>query len=47
MNFLARILERPENERAFLLIPIGLPAPDCLVPSLKRKSLEQVLVPFV
>jgi iodotyrosine deiodinase len=47
MNFLARILGRPENERAFLLIPIGLPAPDCLVPSLKRKSLEQVLVPFV
>lgn len=47
MNFLARLLGRPENERAFLLIPVGLPAPDCQVPRLRRKSLEQVLVPFM
>jgi len=47
MNFLAELLERPANERPFLLIPMGFPARDCVVPSLLRKPLEQVLVPFV
>lgn len=47
MNFLAEVLGRPANERPFLLIPMGLPAQDCRVPSLLRKPLEQVLVPFV
>jgi iodotyrosine deiodinase len=46
MNFLAELLERPANERPFLLIPMGFPARDCVVPSLLRKPLEQVLVPF-
>ncbi len=44
MNFLLQILQRPENERPFLLIPIGYPADDCWVPDLKRKSLQQVMV---
>lgn len=47
MNFLAELLGRPANERPFLLIPMGFPAQDCRVPSLLRKPLEQVLVPFV
>lgn len=46
MNFLARILERPENERPFLLIPVGYPAMDCTVPDLHRKKLEEVLVRY-
>ncbi len=46
MNFLARILGRPENERAFLLIPIGFPAKECTVPDLRRKSLDEVLVRY-
>lgn len=46
MNFLARLLQRPENERAFLLIPIGLPAENCEVPDLQRKPLEEVLVRY-
>ncbi|MBL7939219.1 MAG: nitroreductase family protein [Flavobacteriales bacterium] len=46
MNFLARILQRPENERAFLLIPVGYPAADCEVPDLQRKTLDQVLVRY-
>ena len=46
MNFLARLLQRPENERPFLLIPIGHPATDCEVPDLRRKPLEDVLVRF-
>lgn len=44
MDFLARVLGRPANERAYLLIPMGFPAPDCQVPDLDRKPLEQVLV---
>lgn len=44
MGFLKRILKRPENETASLLIPVGYPAPDAQVPDLTRKSLDQVLV---
>ncbi len=44
MNFLSKILNRPEHEKPFLLIPVGYPAPDCLVPDLKRKSLDEVAV---
>jgi iodotyrosine deiodinase len=42
MNFLAKILARPENERPYLLLPIGYPADKVEVPDIKRKSLEQV-----
>lgn len=44
MNFLSKVLDRPENERPFLLIPIGFPATETYVPDLKRKSLEEVVV---
>ncbi len=44
MNFLTKLLKRPENERPFLLIPIGLPAEDTFVPKLKRKLLKDVAV---
>jgi iodotyrosine deiodinase len=47
MNFLARLLGRPGNERPYLLIPMGLPAQGCTVPDLARKPLAEVLVPFV
>jgi len=46
MNFLASILHRPENERAFLLIPVGFPAAGAMVPDLKRKPLEEVMVKY-
>jgi iodotyrosine deiodinase len=42
MGFLKEILERPENERPFLLIPVGYPAPDAQVPRLERKSLNDI-----
>ncbi len=44
MNFLSELLKRPENEKPFLLIPVGYPAPDTLVPDLKRKELENIAV---
>lgn len=46
MNFLARLLDRPENERAFLLVPVGHPAADCEVPDLRRKELCEVMVRY-
>lgn len=46
MNFLTKILNRPENERAFLLMPVGYPAKNALVPDIQRKELNKVLVKF-
>jgi nitroreductase len=43
MNFLARVLERPSNERAFLLIPVGHPKKGTKVPDLERKILEDIM----
>ena len=42
MGFLKEILGRPENERPFLLIPVGYPAPDAEVPVLEKKTLEEI-----
>jgi nitroreductase len=44
MAFLTSLLERPENERPFCMFPIGYPADDCVVPDLKRKPLDEVMV---
>ncbi len=46
MNFLSKILSRPDNERPFLLIPVGYPADECYVPKLERKKLEEVMVVY-
>ena len=42
MNFLEKLLDRPPNERAYLLIPIGYPPDDALIPDIKRKELKEV-----
>jgi iodotyrosine deiodinase len=44
MGFLAKILGRPQNEKTFMLLPVGYPAPDCEVPELARKPLNEILV---
>lgn len=46
MNFLTKILDRPENERPFLLLPVGFAAEPSYVPNLSRKSLDEVAVFF-
>ena len=38
MGFLSEILERPKNERPYLLIPVGYPAADATVPPLAKKT---------
>jgi iodotyrosine deiodinase len=43
MNFLSQILERPSNEKPYLLIPIGYAADDCTVPKLMRKPENEVI----
>ena len=42
MRFLGRILKRPPEERPYILFPVGFPAPDCEVPTLSKKSVEDV-----
>lgn len=43
MNFLSELLARPDNEKPFLLLPVGYPSEACKVPDLARKGLEKVL----
>lgn len=44
MNFVSKILNRPENERPFLLIPVGYAAEETYVPKLERKALKEFSV---
>ncbi len=44
MAFLSKVLGRPENERPFVLFPVGYPLPGVRVPDLARKPLDEVLV---
>lgn len=44
MKFLTRILKRPDNERPYLLIPVGYPAEGCEVPDLARKDIDGIMV---
>jgi len=44
MGFLREALGRPRNERAFVLIAVGHPTPDCRVPDLQRKRLQEIMV---
>jgi hypothetical protein len=44
MGFLRELLDRPINERAMLVMPVGYPATDAQVPDLTRKPLEEIAV---
>lgn len=44
MGFLSDLLQRPANERAYLILPVGHPAPDARVPDIRRKALEEIAV---
>ncbi len=46
MKFLGEVLGRPSNERPFLLLPVGYPAPGCEVPDIERKPLDVILVEY-
>jgi nitroreductase len=42
MGFLSEILNRPPNERAFLILVVGYPAEDARVPVITKKSLDEI-----
>ncbi len=42
LGFLKDVLGRPDHERPFLLIPVGYPADDAVVPNLDRKGLDEI-----
>ena len=44
MAFLTKLLGRPENERPFVLFPVGYPTSDAKVPVLDRKPLSDVMI---
>jgi iodotyrosine deiodinase len=46
MGFLNQILKRPKNEKPYLIIPVGYPAPDAIVPNLTKKSLAEIMEVF-
>lgn len=43
MNFLRDLLGRPVNEKPYLLMPVGYPAKDCIVPDIPKKPLQEAL----
>jgi iodotyrosine deiodinase len=46
MGFLNKILRRPSNERAFLVLVVGYPAEDAMVPAITKKPLEEIATFF-
>lgn len=44
MGFLASILNRPKNEKPFLLLPVGYPAADAAVPSITKKGIDEIRI---
>lgn len=44
MTFLRELCGRPENEKPYLILPVGYPAADCVVPDLARKPLDEIAV---
>ena len=42
MAFLSELLDRPENEKPFMVLPVGLPGDEAFVPDIKRKTLDQI-----
>ena len=44
MNFISKALNRPENEKPYLLLPIGYAATDCTVPDIDRKALKEIAI---
>jgi iodotyrosine deiodinase len=44
MKFLNEILERPANERPFLILVVGYPADDAKVPTISKKKLDEIAI---
>ena len=44
MNFLNEILERPANEKPYLILVAGYPEENVMVPDIKRKELDEIAI---
>ncbi len=44
MAFLNELLDRPKNERPFVVLPVGYPADDCTVPSITKKAFDEIAI---
>ncbi len=44
MKFLREVLDRPDNERPYMVIPLGYPAEGCTVPKITKKPLDKIAV---
>jgi iodotyrosine deiodinase len=44
MGFLAELLERPANEKAYLILPVGYPSTGAMVPDIERRPLMEITV---
>lgn len=44
MKFLNEILGRPSNERPFVILPVGYPAEDCVVPVVTKKPIDEIMI---
>ncbi|MCA9279405.1 MAG: nitroreductase family protein [Phycisphaeraceae bacterium] len=44
MGFLSEVLGRPDHERPYVVIPVGYPAENCVVPKLERKPLDEIFI---
>lgn len=44
MTFLRELCGRPESEKPYVILPVGYPADDCVVPDLERKPFDQIAV---
>ena len=44
MNFIRDIIRRPKNEKPVVILPVGYPASDAVVPNITRKKLHEILI---
>lgn len=44
MKFLSDILKRPDNERPYMLLPVGYPTKNALIPDLHRKNIDEICI---
>ncbi len=42
MGFLKKLLERPDNERPFLLLVVGFPSEEATIPRINKKSIDEI-----
>ena len=44
MRFLSRILSRPSNEKPFMILVVGYPSEEAVVPAIGKKDLKEIAV---